>query len=124
MQNAYAPYSQFLVGACIESENGELYAGCNIENASYSLTICAEACAICAMISAGENKIVQIAVMTISSELTAPCGACRQRIHEFAAPDTLVHIGNLEGRQASYRLEELLPHAFGKNDLEKAKQGG
>lgn len=117
MRKAYAPYSNFLVGACIEAANGKLYAGCNVENASYSLTICAEPCAICAMIADGESQIKQIAVMTSGTGLVAPCGACRQRISEFSTPDTLVHLGNLKGDRVTYKIDELLPHAFGKKDL-------
>lgn len=120
MQQAYAPYSKFLVGACVESANGKLYSGCNIENASYGLTICAEPCAICAMIADGETEIKQIAVMTTGPGLVVPCGACRQRIFEFATPATVIHAGNLQGDTVSYSINDLLPHAFSKNDLENA----
>ena len=119
MQKAYAPYSKFYVGACIEATSGKLYAGCNVENAAYGLTTCAEACAICAMIVGSDAKINQIAVITSGSGMTAPCGACRQRIHEFATPDTLVHLGNLKGDRVTYHLSELLPHAFSMSDLTK-----
>jgi cytidine deaminase len=120
MKNAYAPYSHFLVGACIETTKGNLYSGCNIENASYGLTICAEMCAIAAMIAAGETTITQLAVIVTGPGISAPCGACRQRIHEFATPDTLIHLSDLQGNRATHRAAELLPHAFGPRDLAKS----
>lgn len=117
--NAYAPYSHFLVGACIESTNGQLFAGCNIENASYSMTICAEASAISAMVTAGQQRILQLAVITQGPGLSAPCGACRQRLNEFSTSDTLVHLCNLAGDHKTYLLTNLLPHSFGPADLNR-----
>lgn len=117
MKNAYAPYSKFHVGSCIETESGKLYSGCNIENAAYGLTICAEACAVCAMASAGESNIKHIAVIINGPDVAMPCGACRQRIFEFATPETMIHVGNTEGATRSYRMNELLPSAFGKHNL-------
>lgn len=114
---AYAPYSKFHVGACIETESGNLFNGCNVENASYGLTTCAEASAISVMVAAGEKNIKQIAVMVNGPDLSAPCGACRQRLYEFSSPETLIHIGNLKGARATYKMSELLPHAFGPQNL-------
>lgn len=116
-ENAYAPYSKFYVGASIETITGKLFAACNVENASYSLGICAESNAIGAMIAAGEKKIIQISIVVRGPGVSAPCGACRQRIYEFADPDALIHLHDLEGNDATYKMKELLPHAFGPKDL-------
>jgi cytidine deaminase len=115
--NAYAPYSQFQVGACLETSNGKYFAACNVENASYSLGICAESNAISAMIATGENKIKQIVIVVKGPGISAPCGACRQRLNEFASADLLVHLFNLEGANETYTLGNLLPHSFGPSDL-------
>jgi len=120
--NAYAPYSRFLVGASIETENGNVYSGCNVENASYGLTDCAEASAISAMVTAGERKIKQMTVVTDASELTFACGACRQRIYEFASPETIVHFYNLSGKHESKKIKDLLPNGFGPKDLLSDKE--
>jgi len=119
LKNAYAPYSNFLVGASIETPNGNIYAGCNVENASYGLTMCAEASAIANMITAGETCIRQITVVTDGSgKPSGPCGACRQKIYEFAESiDIPVHMHNLSGKQETKTLNELLPYAFGPKDL-------
>ncbi len=116
-QLAYAPYSKYHVGACIETSNGNLFSGCNVENASYGLTTCAESSAISVMLAAGEKNIQQVAVMVNGPDIAAPCGACRQRLYEFATPDTLIHVGNLAGARATYKMSELLPHAFGPKNL-------
>lgn len=118
-RNAYAPYSQFKVGCCIETKDGNLYAGCNVENASYGLTICAETNAISAMVTAGEKEIHQIAIVTSADKLVGPCGACRQRIHEFATSNTLVHLFSSDGEMVTYTESKLLPHAFGPECLEE-----
>ena len=86
--NAYAPYSQFKVGAAILSSSGNFYSGCNVENISYPLGTCAEAGAIAAMINGGDNKIAEILIYADSKALISPCGACRQRVAEFASADT------------------------------------
>lgn len=109
---SYAPYSTFQVAACIRSVSGKLYSGCNIENASYSLTLCAEAAAIAQMVSQGERKIADILIISSSEDLCPPCGACRQRIAEFANPNTQIHLANKEKIMASYTLDALLPHCF------------
>jgi cytidine deaminase len=115
--NAYAPYSKFFVGACIETTKGKHFVGCNVENASYSLTSCAESNAISAMIAAGEKHIKQIVIIVEGPGISTPCGACRQRLYEFSAPDMQIHLFDNHGNSKTYALEELLPHAFGPNDL-------
>jgi cytidine deaminase len=94
MKNAYAPYSKYHVGACIQAEDGTLYAGCNIENASYGVTICAETAAIACMISAGRKRIKSLVVMGSGGELCTPCGRCRQVIREFSAPDAPIYLSD------------------------------
>lgn len=123
-KNAYAPYSKFLVGACVKSGSGKLYTGCNCENASYPVGQCAEAGAIAAMVAAGEREIAEILVLGGPAscepwlELVTPCGACRQRIAEFAHEGTRIHAAGIgeNGKaavQRSFTLGELLPFAFG-----------
>jgi cytidine deaminase len=116
-QNAYAPYSKFQVGAAIQTQNGTIYSGGNVENASYPVGVCAEASAISAMVNAGERAISAIVVMGEGAELVTPCGACRQRIFEFSIATTRIHIAGPEGIRRSFCLEELLPHAFGPGHL-------
>ena len=117
--NAYAPYSRFLVGAAILTPEGEIYAGCNVENAAYPQGACAEAGAIAAMARAGRRQIAEILVIGDGDGLCTPCGGCRQRIREFAAPTTPIHIAGLQGVRASFTLEDLLPHSFGPEHLGK-----
>lgn len=117
MLNAYSPYSQFQVGACVRTGNDEYFTGCNIENVSYGLTLCAEASALAAVISAGNKRIVEVAVACSSKDFCSPCGACRQRLAEFASPDTLVHMANVEGAYQSVLLGDLLPQPFSQQHL-------
>ena len=119
-QNAYAPYSNFSVGACLRAEDGSLHAGANVENAAYPQGQCAEASAIGAMIAAGARKIVEVVVIGNGDGLCTPCGGCRQRLNEFATPDTPVHVCGPEGVRKTFTLGELLPGAFGPNNLEGA----
>lgn len=112
MSNAYAPYSNYQVGACLKSEDGQLFSGCNIENASYGLTLCAEASALGALISAGQKRITEIALCCSGSEPCPPCGACLQRIIEFADPDLVIHSSDLHGNTTSITLRELYPQPF------------
>ena len=109
---AHAPYSGFKVGACVRSEDGRLFVGCNVENVAYPEGICAEASAIGAMVAAGGREIAEIVVLAEGETLCTPCGGCRQRIAEFAAPDTVVHVASKEGVRASFTIGELLPHRF------------
>ncbi|WP_375454891.1 cytidine deaminase [uncultured Methylobacterium sp.] len=113
---AHAPYSRFAVGAALRDEAGAIHAGCNVENAAYPVGTCAEAGAIAAMILAGGRRIREILVLG-GGGLVTPCGACRQRIREFAGPDTPVHAAGPDGMARSFTLEELLPFAFGPETL-------
>lgn len=108
---AYAPYSNFQVGAAVEAENGDIYIGCNVESASYGLTVCAERVAIWKGVSSGEKRFNQIAVVVDTKDLTPPCGACRQIIWEFCG-DVPVILSNLEGKSEIIKMSELLPRAF------------
>ncbi len=117
MPLAYAPYSQFQVGAAIEDENGHIHTGVNVENAAYPVGSCAEAGAIAAMIGAGGRKITRIAVAGRSDLLCTPCGGCRQRIREFAAADMDIFICDEQGLRQRFTLAELLPHSFGPDNL-------
>ena len=114
---AYAPYSNHPVGAAILDENGALHTGVNVENAAYPQGVCAEASAISAMIAAGGRRIVAIAVAGPGPALCTPCGGCRQKIREFAPPDTPILIAGPEGVQATYTLVDLLPASFGPENL-------
>jgi cytidine deaminase len=115
--HAYAPYSRFHVGAALRSESGAIFAGCNVENAAYPQGTCAEAGAISAMALAGDRRIAEILVIGDGGALCTPCGGCRQRIREFAAPATLIHIAGPEGMRATFTLAELLPASFGPEHL-------
>ena len=117
MAHAHAPYSKYHVGAAILSDDGTVYAGCNVENASFPEGWCAETSAIGAMVTNGGTKIREIAVMGAGADLTTPCGGCRQRIAEFAAPETPVHICGPEGLRRTFKLADLLPASFGKDHL-------
>lgn len=112
LNHAYAPYSKFTVAACICTDRGTLYTGVNVENASYGLTLCAEAAAIAAMISAGEQCIKDIVILAGTNLFCPPCGACRQRIHEFSTPETSIHLCDKQAILSSVTMNELLPLAF------------
>jgi cytidine deaminase len=116
---AYAPYSRFLVGAAVRSASGTIYAACNVENAAYPQGACAETGAISAMVNAGERRIGEILVIGDGEDLCTPCGGCRQRIREFAAPDTPIHIAGPGGVRATFTLDQLLPHSFGPENLKR-----
>jgi len=107
---AYAPYSHFLVGAALLTRSGRVFQGCNVENISFGLTICAERAAVCAAVAAGEKEFVAIAVIADSREPVTPCGACRQVLAEFCE-DLEVCSVNLEGERYSARLSALLPRS-------------
>lgn len=116
--NAYAPYSGFAVGAAILDENGKVHAGCNVENAAYPQSQCAEATAIGAMIVAGGKRITAIAIAGPEGGAPCtPCGGCRQRIREFASPDTPVVITAGGKIITRHTLAELLPESFGPEHL-------
>lgn len=116
---AYAPYSQFIVGAAIETRSGAVFAGANVENAAYPQGCCAEASAISAMVMGGERAIAAILVVGGGDALVTPCGGCRQRIREFGGADTPIHIAGPEGLRKSFTLDELLPYSFGPSHLGK-----
>lgn len=116
---SYAPYSNFRVAACVYTGN-RYYVGCNVENAAYPEGLCAEASAIASMVANGEYYIQEIGVLggdDINANLCTPCGGCRQKIREFADHNTLIHLFNLDGYQATYKLDELLPLSFGPDHL-------
>lgn len=117
-QNAYAPYSQFAVGTAILSTKGNFYCGCNVENISYPCGSCAEQGAISAMIAGGDTEIAEILIIADTKELISPCGACRQRIKEFAIPQTTVTICNLQGQHRQYTIEQLLPDGFAAKEVQ------
>ncbi|MGO4707212.1 cytidine deaminase [Microvirga sp. 2MCAF38] len=114
---AYAPYSRFKVGAAILTPSGKVFVGCNVENAAYPVGSCAEAGAISAMLAGGENRIAAIVVMGEGEHLVTPCGGCRQRIREFASPETPIHVAGPEGIRKSFTLDALLPFSFGPDNL-------
>lgn len=118
-KNAYVPYSNFKVGAAVLTEDGSIYIGCNIENASYGGTNCAERTAIFKAVSEGHKEIKAIAVVGSENEYTYPCGICRQVITEFAKGDTKVIIAKNENEYIVKTLDEILPGAFTKKDLQK-----
>lgn len=117
-ENAYVPYSKFKVGAALLTEDGTVYQGCNIENSSYGLANCAERTAIFKAVSEGVMKFKAIAVVADTKGPCAPCGACRQVISEFCAPDMPVYLTNLNGDIQQTTVGELLPGAFTPEDLE------
>ena len=110
-ERAYAPYSNFKVGAAIRTKGGKIYTGCNVESASYGLTVCAERVAIWKAVSEGEKEFTEIAVVADTHELTPPCGVCRQIIWEFCG-DIPVIFANLKGNTETVQMSELLPRAF------------
>jgi cytidine deaminase len=114
-QEAYAPYSRFHVGAALESEDGRVFTGCNVENASYGLTICAERAAVCAAIGAGVRRFRRVVVVSDSDPPAAPCGACRQVLSEFGRTFRVDCIG--PHASATWTMAELLPAAFSKEQL-------
>ena len=110
-KRAYVPFSRFPVGAALETESGRIITGCNIESASYGLTLCAERVAIFKAVSAGERKFCRLAVVADTPRLSTPCGACRQVIWEFCG-DIEIILVNLKGKTALYRSCDLLPEPF------------
>jgi cytidine deaminase len=115
-RNAVAPYSNFKVGAALLLADGSIVTGCNIENATYGLTLCAERVAVFKAMSEGERKFAAIAVVADSPRLPAPCGPCRQIIWEFCG-DVWVRLSDLKGKSRQLRMSELLPHPFDRRNL-------
>ncbi len=112
MKNAYVPSSGFAVGACLRTVGGELFSGCNFENASFPLSLCAETSAIASMVSAGYYQIQEIVVTAKMLSLCPPCGGCRHRLVEFSTNDTIVHLYGDGKIQESIPIATLLPHQF------------
>ena len=110
--NAYCRYSGFAVGAAIQMTSGRIYGGCNVENRTYGLTVCAERVAVASAIAAGEREIVAVAVITDTDPPATPCGPCREVLSEFGSPDLPVLLANTNGDQVEHRLRDLLPHPF------------
>lgn len=125
LEMSYSPYSHFCVGAALEDDKGKIWTGCNIENASYSPTICAERTALFKAVSEGVRDFRALAIVgkreadeDISRSFTGPCGVCRQALIEFCSEDIPIVLANSEGLVRTYSLSELLPLSFGKKDLE------
>lgn len=119
MAHAYAPYSGFQVGACLKAASGRYYLGCNIENAAYSPTNCAERTAVFKAVYEGERSFDAIAIVCSGNSPAFPCGVCRQVLSEFCGPETPVLCANAHRESVLCTLGELLPHSFGREDLEK-----
>jgi cytidine deaminase len=114
-ENAYAPYSKYKVGAALLTEDDEIITGCNVENASYGLTICAERNAIFSAVARGKTKFKSLLVVADGEDLAKPCGACRQVMNEFGDFD--VYLANTKGDIEKSTVSELLPKSFGPKDL-------
>ena len=110
-ERAYAPFSEFKVGAAIEDDGGRIYTGCNVENATYGLTMCAERVAVFKAISEGASKMKRVAVVTGSEKLTPPCGACRQILWEFCG-DAILTLANLSGAEETLTIAQIFPRPF------------
>ncbi|MCP5102904.1 MAG: cytidine deaminase [bacterium] len=111
-ENAYAPYSHFHVGAALITDTGKIYSGCNVENTSYGLTICAERNAIFRMAADGERRIAEILVTGDTEDFLPPCGACRQVIAEFSKKETTVYMCNKHGQWKQSTVGEIIPYTF------------
>ena len=119
---AYAPYSRFSVGAALETDTGEVFTGCNVENASYGLTICAEQNAVAAAVSRGRRRFRRLVVVTEGQRAVAPCGRCRQVLAEFGTDLTVYGVAN--GESLSWQLKDLIPDHFGRDFLDAGPAGG
>ena len=115
---AYAPYSKFHVGAAVLDEQGRVHAGCNVENAAYPQGVCAEAGALSAMVLAGGTQVRAVVVVGDGAGLVTPCGGCRQKLREFAAPDTPILVADRAQLRARFTLAQLLPESFGPEHLQ------
>ena len=116
-ERAHVPYSQFKVGAALLSDDKKIIVGCNVENAAYPQSQCAEASAIGNLVSQGFSNIIEVVVIGSGDILSSPCGGCRQRIREFASLDTSIHMCNIYGHLKTSTLAELLPDSFGPENL-------
>ena len=116
-ENAHVPYSNFKVGAAFLTDDNSIVSGCNVENAAYPQSQCAEASAIGNLVSQGFSKIIEVVVIGSGSLICSPCGGCRQRLREFASLDIQIHMCNSEGHLKTSTLKELLPDSFGPENL-------
>jgi cytidine deaminase len=114
---AYAPYSHFAVGAALLDEHGQIHAGCNVENAAYPQSLCAEAAALAHLVTAGGRRVVAAAVVGDAAQPVTPCGGCRQKLREFAADDTPVLVADMHALRVATTLGALLPMGFGPEHL-------
>lgn len=119
-RNAYAPYSNFKVGAALRTPSGNVYTGCNVENVAYPEGTCAEAGAIAAMVAGGETELSEIAVIADAPVPVTPCGGCRQKIFEFASPDATITMATTDGATQTMAIADLLPGAFVKAQMDNA----
>jgi cytidine deaminase len=119
LPNAYAPYSHYSVAAAIRAENGMILTGCNVENAAFPVGMCAEAAAIGALITQGHRQMTEALVLVKDTQICPPCGACRQRFLESAPLEMIIHLCTLDGQYQQTTLAELLPHAFGPQNLKE-----
>jgi len=119
-EHAYAPYSHFKVGAAIRATSGQIYTGCNVENVAYPEGTCAEAGAIAAMVAAGETRIAELLVIADSPAPVPPCGGCRQKLAEFAAPETPVTLATTDGKTQLTTVAALLPGVFSAAHMARA----
>jgi cytidine deaminase len=111
--HAHAPYSRFAVGAAVLDEQGRIHAGCNVENAAYPQGWCAETSALAALVAAGGQRVLAVAVCAVAAEPVTPCGGCRQKIREFAADDCPIYVADAHALVATFTLGQLLPCSFG-----------
>lgn len=118
-ENAHVPYSRFKVGAAIRAKSGKVYQGCNVENVAYPQGTCAEAGAIAAMVAGGDTEIAEVCVVADSADPTPPCGGCRQKLREFAAPGVAVTMATTDGRSLTMTMDQLLPGAFGPEHMSR-----
>lgn len=116
-KNAYTPYSAFPVGAALLAHSGEIYTGCNIENAAYPVTCCAERVSIFAAVAQGETTFKEMAIIADTPRPVSPCGSCRQVMSEFFDADTVIHMANLNGDITTASIDKLLPFSFDATDL-------
>ena len=119
-ERAYAPYSNFKVGAAVRSKSGTIFQGCNVENAAYPEGTCAEAGAIAAMIASGETELVEVCVIADAEAPVTPCGGCRQKLAEFGKGEVTVRMATLDGPEMTMTLAELLPGAFHQSQMDRS----
>ena len=115
-KNSYSPYSKFPVGAAVLTKDGKVYTGCNVENAAYGITLCAETVAVAKAVSEGSRNIAAVAVAADTEGVCRPCGSCRQFILEFG-DEIVIIMGNLKGNRETKNIKELIPFSFSSRDL-------